>query len=82
MCPPPEEGGDGGTREMCPPPEEGGDGGEIGECADGDMEPITDPYIGPDSGCYVNFAWCAGGCWFYDYDGYNPVPVDPSFCEE
>ena len=66
----------------CPSMVDGGDGGNIGECADGDSSPITPPYPDPSDpySCYQNYRTCLQGCWYYDYDGQDPVPVDPSQC--
>jgi hypothetical protein len=69
---------------LCPGPDDEnefglvGDGGKIGECEDGNGEPIPNipPVEDPDVPglCYWALRYCVGGCWFYDVHGVNPVP--------
>lgn len=55
-----------------------GDGGKIGQCQDGEGEPIPNipPVEDPDVPglCYWALRYCVGGCWIYDVQGVNPVP--------
>ena len=68
----------------CPGPDEEndlgiiGDGGAIGQCQDGDSQPIPNyPPLhdedDPDP-CYFASRYCVGGCWFYDQYGVNTIP--------